>query len=311
MTVRGYEVSEVPATPLQMHVDRLANSSGGGLIVFGSLTNPSSHNVSVEGLVIFSEASDKSPFLVSGDWTTLPDLEPGQSAPFRAALAGDSPPSLDSLKTGAVGLTLPTTPDGSVQMTSEPRLVHDSQGNPILLASIRNAGTRPAAARVLLSLVQGDSVYAVQLYQSPIPLGAGEVRLIGVVDFPGLIPALAHGDVALSDLTPRAEVDNAFSSSPARNVAPLELRVLSYQQISSALYIRAQVTNAGKSPVLSPTLLGGLRATSGLIWSAGEIGVADRLEPGQSAEGLLILPLPAGIDPAAGEFDLRGAGLEP
>lgn len=311
VTVRGYTARQSPVTPLEVHLDRLATTSSGVPIVFGTVTNPSSRPVSLEGLVIFAEDSQGHPVSVSSDWTTLSSLAPSQAAPFSASLGGDPQSGLGSLKTAAVGLPLQDRADTSIQLASEPKLTHDSQGNPILLASIRNAGTRPAAAQVLLSLVQGDSVIAVHLYRSPIPLEAGEVRLIGLSDFPGLSPNLVRGEIELNDLLPQAQVDTTGSSSSLVNVAPLELHILSYQQISSALYVHCQVTNSGKVPVLSPTVLGGLRATGGTIWSAGEIGVADRLEPGQSAEGLLLLPLPAGVDPAAGEFDLRAAGLAP
>lgn len=308
--MQEYVTSQTPVTPLQLHPRRLATTSAGDVLVLGTLTNPSSQTLSVKGLAVFTLDSHGNLASVSSAWTTLPDLAPGQSAPFSADLGDGSKPDLDALNAAGVGLAVQGQPDDSIQVASAPELMHDAQGNPILLTSIRNTGTGPMPAQVLLSLVQGNSIFAVRLYQSPIPLEPAEVRPISMTDFPSLSPSLARGEIALSELTPQAQVDPMALSSVV-SVAPLDLRVVSYQQIGGALYVRTQITNTRDSAVLSPTVLGGLRATNGTLWSAGELEVADRLGPGQSGEGLLILPLPSGTDPAAGEFDLRAAGVVP
>jgi hypothetical protein len=180
-----------------------------------------------------------------------------------------------------------------------------------VLASIRNSGAAPALARVLVTLEGSSGTASAALYASPIPLAPDETRPFTVTDFPGLASQLASGAQSLSDLRAHGLVDPSRSEATSQASVPLKIEITAYETIGGGLLVHGTAYNQSQDQVLQPMVIGALRSTSGLIWSAGEAPIAENLEPGTQTDFLLVMPVPADIEPSQGEFDIRGLGLAP
>jgi hypothetical protein len=149
------------------------------------------------------------------------------------------------------------------------------------------------------------------VYQSPIPLAPDEARPLALTDFPGLAEQTMSGSQSLANLRPQALVDPAGSQPSEATTVWLEIEINAYEAVGGALYVHGTADNQSRVQVLEPTVIGALRSTSGEVWSAAEVSLGDALPSGSQASFLLVMPRPAGVEPSAGEFDIRGTGLAP
>ncbi|MGA9534169.1 MAG: hypothetical protein WBR18_15735, partial [Anaerolineales bacterium] len=85
--------------------------------------------------------------------------------------------------------------------------------------------------------------------------------------------------------------------------------ITSFEQIGGSVFLRGTVENAGSATVTTPTLFAALRSTEGELWTAGSLSLAETIKPGERLPFVLDLPLPAGTDLPAAEFDIRALGI--
>lgn len=306
--VAGYDRADSAPLALETAIVSRRPTGDGRLAVLGGLTNPGGQAARVLGLAVAAVSDDELRALSAG-WTGLTTVGPGQSIPFLVLL-----PQTDSdlgLSAFTAARPLAGTVAAPIMVESGPALVFDQQGHPIVVFALRNTSAAPAQARAVVGLTSGGDLAALGMFASPIPLAPGEVRPAAVTDFPGLAPRLASGELSPADLAPSLTVDRPEASSTSAVSASLRVEVTQFEAIGGSLYIRGTAYNQGTAAVLSPTVIGALRSTAGEVWSAGEAAVADQLAADAQADFLLMLPLPEGIEPSTGEFDVWGAGLTP
>jgi len=307
--ITGYRPALDPPAPIDVNLNRRMLTGEGELAVVGIMQNPNPTPVDILGLAMAATDSQDRLVGVRSDWRGLSGLAAGQSVPFLALLpANETTVHVRAFVSAIAAAGIPSSP---IEWVASPKLLTDDQGNPLVLASVRNNGATPALARVLVTLEGSSGTASAALYASPIPLAPDETRSFTVTDFPGLASQLASGAQSLSDLRARGLVDPSRSETTSQASVPLKIEITAYEAIGGALLVHGTVTNQSQDQVLQPTVIGALRSTSGLIWSAGEASIAENLEPGAQTDFLLVMPKPASIEPSQGEFDIRGMGLAP
>ncbi len=306
--VAAYAPADSAPLALETAIVGRQATGDGRLAVLGRLTNPGGQAARVLGLAVAAVSDDELRAL-STSWTGLTAVGPGQSIPFLVLL----PQTASNLDLAAFTAARPLAGSVAAPIMVDPglALVIDQQGHPIVVFALRNTSAAPARARAVVGLTSGGDLAALGMFASPIPLAPGEVRAAAVTDFPGLAPRLASGELNPEDLAPSLTVDRPEALSTQEVSASLRVEITQFETIGGSLYIRGTAYNQGTAAVLSPTVIGALRSTAGEVWSAGETAVVDRLAADAQADFLLVLPLPKGIEPSTGEFDVWGAGLRP
>ncbi|MGA9191824.1 MAG: FxLYD domain-containing protein [Anaerolineales bacterium] len=307
--ITGYRPASDPPAPIDVNLNRRTLTDEGKLAVVGIMHNPNPTPVEILGLAMAATDSQGRLVGVGSDWRGLSGLAAGKSVPFLALLpANETTVHVRAFVSAIATDELPPSP---IEWGASPKLLTDDQGNPLVLASIRNSGSTPALARVLVTLEGSSGTASAAVYASPIPLAPDETRPFSVTDFPGLASQLASGGQSLSDLRARGQVDPSRSEATSQASVPLNIEVTAYENIGGALLVHGTAYNQSQDHVLQPIVIGALRSTSGMIWSAGEATIAENLEPGAQTDFLLVMPKPANIEPSQGEFDIRGLGLAP
>ena len=79
--------------------------------------------------------------------------------------------------------------------------------------------------------------------------------------------------------------------------------------MGSALFIRGTLSNTAQSRIDVATVFADVRTSSGELFTAGW-SVLGPLEPDESTEFVLDLPVPAGVGAELLEYDLRAIGTK-
>jgi len=193
----------------------------------------------------------------------------------------------------------------------EPVLSFDSQGRPLLTSMLFNEGDLPRTVDIVFIAYEDGDPFALAQASLPAPIPPGESRPLTIVDWlplqedANLTPATADS----LQFTPY--FDPIASSAREHYPRPLAVSIETFEPIGSNLFVSGTLTNEWTTALENPSVLVALHSTNGdLLVSAWEVvGKSIPLE-GQLAFNLVI-PLPAGIDPAMTEYHIAGYGLRP
>jgi hypothetical protein len=307
--VSNYAVATEAPLPLGIRFLRRTDTGTGQLAVVGTLTNSNPVPVRVLDLAVAVSDSQHALLGLSSGWSGTTSIVPEESVPF-LALVPAAPGGVHLVGYGAA-IALDTPSTSPVELTSEPDLKQDSQGNPIVFATLKNVGSQPALARLSMVISGAGGPASVAVYDSPIPLSPGEIRPIALTQLPGLGTQLASGAQTLDGLQAKGTVDTAASRPMSAAVVDLDVEITAYERVGSSLLVHGSAHNQSGAQVLHPTVMGVLRSTKGEPWSAAEVALDSAWDSGSGTDFLLVMPLPAGIKPSEGEFDIRGVGVMP
>lgn len=307
--ITGYRPASGSPLPIDLALTRRTVSGDGQLAVLGTLANPNPSPIQVTGLAIVGSDADGQLTAMSTSWVGPKSLSPGQETPFLALL----PTARDTvhLQGFTAAQALQSLPQPAIDLVDPPVLRTDDQGNVFVLGVLHNPTQSPATARLVVYLIGHQGPASAALYASPIPLSPGEARAFSLTGFPGLAAQLASGVEEAAKLRVQALVDPNDSGPAGRTTTMLRVEITAYESLSGAVLVHGTAYNESQGPVLQPTVIGALRSTSGVIWSAGDVSLGDELPASSQADFVLLMPKPAGVEPSEGEFDIRGLGLKP
>lgn len=274
--------------------------------VLGWIENESGKTAEVAAAVVVARGADGRILDAAPAAEGVFRLEAGQRRPFAARieapqLVTSAEVYLDSVDAGSAESDMLVEIEGLRMLIGPQRL-------PYWIGTLRNKSSSPVwVGGVAGWLIDGDLVGAVAL-EIPVPIMPGEELAVALSDIPGIEDWLRDdsGDPARL----KAEFWLDVQPLPRRSeVAHLSLTVTSVEAIGRTLFLRGAVQNSGSEAVREASVLAALRDTSGGLLSAGDTRVASELEPGETVGFALALPLPAGVQLATLEYDLRALGV--
>ncbi len=232
-------------------------------------------------------------------------LEPGQRRPFVARLAVREAAASIEAYVDAVPMEAGTLPPLIEADGIHLRLGMD--GLPYWVGLARNSAAAPQWVSGVASFTaEGDLVGVAEL-GLPVPVMPGESMAFALYDVPG-IEGWVRGGGDPARLQVRLWLDGRLVAEAAE-IRPLGLSVKSVEAIGGTLFLRGQVQAAGDEAAERAWVVAAVRDTAGNLISAGSTEVSAEVRPGQAAEYLLALPLPAGVQLAGLEYDLRAAAV--
>jgi hypothetical protein len=294
---------------LEVEITSAVRTTRGGIAILGSITNPDITPASIAAFAVLAQDNNDRTLGIA-----LPSALPGrilggETAPFLAILEIDSGAfSYEAYIDAVAAVTLldpqPITLDGS------PRLKLDSQNHPIAIGNIKNDSDESYMASIMLTISYQDAWVTVSQIDTPIPLAPGESRAFTATEFPGLSAKLPEGSWSLQDLVLVARIDPLGVGSEVSQASPLDLEILSYEPLGAFAFIRGTVTNPYANHVRNASIMTNLRYSWGEVVTAAWVVAADSLAPGESADFVLPVPIPAESDPRNTEFDTWAAGVQ-
>ncbi len=153
---------------------------------------------------------------------------------------------------------------------------------------------------------EGELVGAANVWL-PVPVMPGESLAFALADVPGVEGWLREGGDPAA-LQVQVWLDTRRLPEQ-QAVHQLDLRVQSVEAIGGTLFLRALVQFPADEALERASIVAALRDTVGNLVSAGGVEVEAGSGPGTAAGFLLALPLPAGVQPAGLEYDLRAVAL--
>lgn len=279
-------------------------TGSGELAMMGFVTNPGRSHVSLASLNFLGRSPDGSEKLVAVMQFGPNRLAPGETAPF-LALAPENP--------GAVrwtqyhdGVIAEAPSAGALEIRGDPQLHLTAQGAPFVVGTLANSGTRAAAGSVLVSLLDGNRLIGLWEIEIPRPLQAGEQLAFTAFGFLGVNLRFDARDPSAVRADTRVE-ESLADETKTPVVLPVDVSV--FHSVGSAIFIRGTIRNPTEFEVEAATVYAEVRSSLGELVTAGWF-VAESLKPGDSAEFVLDLPIPVGMDATLMEYDLRAIGLK-
>ena len=277
-------------------------TGNGELAIMGFVTNPGNRHIALDSFGFLGRASNDSVKSLAVIQFGPEQLAPGETVPF-LALAPENP--------GAVrwipfhdGLRAESPSSSSLEVREEPRLHMTAQGAPFVVGTLVNTG-ETAAGSVLISLFDGNRLIGLWEVKTPRPLEAGEQLPFVAFGFPGIILRLDPGAPEAIRVETRVE-----QSAPDAANTPIHLPVdvSTFLSVGSAIFIRGTIRNPTAFKVDAATVYAEVRSSTGELVTAGW-SAPESLSAGTSADFVLDLPIPVGMDATLTEYDLRAIGL--
>ena len=278
-------------------------TGSGELAIMGFVANPGSDHIAFNSLGFLGRAPNDSEKSLAEMQFGPNQLAPGDKAPF-LALAPETP--------GAVRWTLyhdglivePPGPE-ALAILGTPQLRLTAQGSPFVVGTVANSG-KPASGTVLISLFDGNWLIGLWEFETPRSLEAGEQLPFAAFGFPGVNLRLDPGDPGAIRVETRVE---ETASDGTSMLIDMPIDVSSFLSVGSAIFIRGVVRNSMDIDVDAVTVYAEVRSSAGDLITAGW-STAGYLEPGESRNFVLDLPVPVGMDATLTEYDLRAIGLK-
>jgi hypothetical protein len=196
--------------------------------------------------------------------------------------------------------------DVQLELSVDPAWHRTAQGRGFVTGEIRNPGALPVLPEVAVALWSQGELVGLEILRSAVPLPPGETLAFGAETFPSLSERLERLGVAPQDVVPSAIVSGSAASVSTE--ARLDIAILYFETIGSRVYLEGTLTRTGEQPLAGAEIHGALRSVDGELQSAAWMPIAPG-SPGTPVPFRLDLPLPAGIDAALSEIDLRAIGL--
>ncbi len=308
--VVGYERASFSRVGLIVEEIERFHAQDGTLAILGRITNPGPRQAAVHRLTFIARDSENQPVGLANLSIGLTSLAPGQSSPFLVEFDDDPPIAESTAYIDALAIAAPPEPPFSFPV--EPRVLSDEQSNRFVLGSLKNEASSPKYVSFLLILRMDDRLVGLSRVDSPLPVAGGEQLAFSVGKFFGPDFSQIASDRPEADWEIEVLLDTGLSSDAEVVRKELDLSISGAEKIGSSIFLRGQLTNSEEQAVLEKaTVLVALRSTEGELVSAGWQVVRETLPAGETAQFVLPLRIPAGIDLPDLEFDLRAFGVLP
>lgn len=293
--------------PLTISILGPPSKNGGQYTVLGRLSNPGITPAKIHQLVLMATDLSGAPqeLIVLNDRLSI--ILPEETIPFLATF--EQSPNLSHLSS-YIDATITSKPSPvPLIMVQPPRVTFDSQGNILVIGAIKNQASLPYWLSGLILLKHGDEILSLATLRPPSPLGPGETRSFGIIEFPGWIARLATMGRNREDLTAEFLIDPLTSMLSNMQTRQLDLEVTGLENTGSTFIIRGSIYNPTLFTITQPAVHAEFRSVDAITQSANWLILQDRLDSHQSASFLLPLRLPGEIDLSMMEMDIRAMGL--
>ena len=280
-------------------------SSSGKLEILGMIKNQSyDHAIIEEAGVVLRDDLDA---LVNYLPIQVRDshLEPRGSVPFKYAY---DPQYMDASREIYLRISEISKPTPSgVLIEGEPIIYKTAQGTPFLLGTLNNTTSRAQIPYVLILVEIEDELIDLFELRAPVPLAPNEMRPFSA-SLEEIDP-INDPNSGEENVVVRWYVDPVASHDQANLPGTLDLEISQVETIGSSMYYRGTISNPYDQTLLNPTIFGTLRDLEGKTISAGWSQIGQELPPGEGLDFSLGLLLPAGVNSADLEIDMRALGV--
>lgn len=298
------ETVDHPRAELISELEEFFATGSGELAVMGTVTNPGRSAVSLDSLSYLGRGPDGGEILVAEMYYGPRRLAAGETAPF-LALAPENPGTVQWTQYHDGLITEPPN-IGALEIRGDPQLNFTAQGAPFVVATLANSGLSASSGTVLVSLLDENRLVGLWEVDTPRPLQPGEQLAFAAFGSPGVRPRLSLSDPGAIRVETRIEARPAEEGGTS---VTLSVDVSVFLSEGSAIFIRGMIHNPMEFAVDAAIVYAEVRSSLGELLTAGW-SESRSLEPGGSAEFILDLPIPAGMDATLTEYDLRAIGLE-
>ncbi len=278
-------------------------TGSGELGILGFVSNTDTENISLDSLVFLGLGSDGSEKSFARMLFGPENLEPGEKIPI-LVVAPENPGTV-RWKLYHDSLIAEERTSASLEVLGEITLRVTAQGAPFVVGTVVNSGESAMAGAVLVAMYEQNRLIGLWEIETPRPLEPGEQLSFSAFGFPGI--NLRFDPQDLDAVRVETRVDSRLVSQMPEPV-DLPIDISSFISVGSALFLRGTVRNPLDADVESTAVFAEVRTTDGDLVSAGwsTLGL---LQAGYSADFVLDLPIPAGMDPTLTEYDLRAIAL--
>ncbi|MEW6567129.1 MAG: FxLYD domain-containing protein [Chloroflexota bacterium] len=274
--------------------------------ILGSIVNESGDPVELTAAVVLARDEAGEIVELVSEVAVPARLEAGERAPFVAQLESRQP--VTAAEVYLDGLVAEVDVPTAFSLVGAPQMHLDAQGDPFWVGVVRNESAAPQSLIGVAGWTLEGALIGAAALSAPVPLDPGERLAFGLAEVPGIGAWMREtgGDPAVLSLSLWLTPSTAEVAGEA---VPLALTVRSIEAIGGNLFLRGEVRSPGTGELERASVLAALRDTEGELLSAGWTEAAARLGPEESAEFLLVLALPMGVELAGVEYDLRAVGL--
>jgi hypothetical protein len=305
--VMDYQSSAETDIKLEVEISGVGRTESGQFAILGWLSNPHSSSAQIHNsLLVYSDPETdiltfKSPDLHP---STIP---PSQKVPFMTILEQD--PTELSITPYFDATALDPLGNLSISFPQRATIAVDSQGNPLLVGSIRNEGTLPRWLSCIVALQSQDQLVSLSQLAPPIPLTAGEIRAYGLTHFPGWRTHFIENELKVEDIHSDFFCDPLAYAEFSGQIFTLDSEVVGFEVTGSSLIIRGEVYNRTSHPLSNAVIQADLRSVDGTIQTSNFILLDEMLEIGSTSTFILPVRLPEGSLLSKLEIDVRANAL--
>lgn len=297
--------SDFQPLPLLVEIGRTL-PAGGSTLILGEIANPGAAAVLLEGLFIVAAQDPEQIRAIARADDYPPRLEPGEKLPFSALLNVPHGP-LTLAAYHQARPAPPLVPSGEIIFATPPQLSSTAQGNRLVGGMLQSASFGLKRVSLLLGLYLEDQLIGFKRIVPQVPLGRGDQLPFSAAEFPGLAALLSDNPGA--DLRLETWISAELLDRPPTDLVALIPQVGRYEPQGETLFIGGSLTNHLSSAVRFPTIYASITDLDFRLLSGGWQELDLTLQPGETAEYRLSIPLPEGTNLARSEFHLWAAAL--
>jgi hypothetical protein len=306
-SLESFLFSSAEAIPLRVgpiHTTRVPD----GVFVRGTVLASERVPVRVHDVVVAWRDEDRALAGLALATVAGASVPPGGAAPWIAFAPGAGPDSLFQVFTAA-GIVAPPS-ESPISVVDGPTWRVTSQGQGFATGAVRNDGQVAVFPQVAIAAYVDGTPISLQVLESGIPLQPGETLTFAADQLPGLRAALEAEHIDMAELTLEAYLDGQPVPPDVGAPILLPVSIRQFEVIGSSAFVRGFVSRPASVSLESAAVFVSLRSTAGEPLSARWL----ELDPPPSDAGSefsLDIPLPAGVDAAMCEYDVRALGLPP
>jgi hypothetical protein len=282
-------------------------TDGGDTAVLSRVQNPNPFPVNIDGLGLAALNAEGELVAVTQHALSLSQLNPGEGSPVLIML---ELAMNDFELISYVGASKTTPGIASNKLTlSTPRLMFTQQGIPFVVGKVRNDGSQPLHAVLILTIEVDGEILSVGEVVLPAPLEIGDTVAYSTDDFPGLMAQLRRRSSPLEELTVRVLLDRRRSTPSILQPTTLDVEIHLFEPIGSSIVLRGTVANPTDREVEQAVVMVAVHSTGGELLSAGWVIAEELLTPEAVSQFILPLNFPEDWDPALNEYDIQAVGF--
>jgi hypothetical protein len=284
-------------------------TEGGKIAILGQVENPNPFTVNLDGLGLAAFSSKDELVALAPHVLSLSQLNPGEDSPVMILIeTGVSEHQLVAYVSASK--TVPISASDKL-ISESPRVIFTQQGIPFVVGRVRNDGSQPIHAALIMIIEADGEMLAMGEVVLPKPLEPGDTQAFAAADFPGLSARLRERSSIQDDLKVRVLVDRGRSTPSILQPITLEVEIDLFEPIGSSIVLRGTVTNPTDADVKKAVVMVAVHSTAGELLTAGWVINEDILTPGAASLFTLPLYFPEDSEPAASEYDIRAVGFAP